>query len=644
MPIPNINEFIIQLEKSIADEKEQKNINSLTGILTNLKNLKTSLVPSDEAGVLLSFIKKQSSQKFKTSVKNLLYKISVAINSAFPLNTIDPFSQGEIKSEYRIVLSTGHQFDIRGLNQWVNGYQNKNNPLTREPFCPEDRNAIDTMAQEKGLSLEVIAASYQEGPGLLEGAVAIAQEDEQPQEQQEPLPPLGYHGIDLLPQPEFNFEEKITHHWMQLSEEKEQIQQIQLLLEGGILSPAGVASLSSADRRNLGDSPHLVKLILEGILPLGEVLTFFDSCSQKYRPGLAELLHKGIFNREQVDGFSIEICQNFDSDGVQQLFESKVLDLAQISQLTNRGSHNLNYLHIQRLLERNVLNLVQINALTANGTQNLQYDGVQELLESKGLNLAQINELTENSSQNLEYADVRQLFESNVLNLTQIDELTMYGCLILEYAGARQLLESKILNITQINELTRHDGQNLEHEGVRQLLIEGTLNLRQTSSLTPQTCLKFENPELRQQLKEGRLSLLEIEALTEEEVNHITAALAVSQSAEQVSIQSARESKQELPVQQLQRNGLFAAMPAVSHSDSKIELKNEVKYIQQFQDKGILPLPSEVVELTNLFYKDIGRFLEIVDLMLSKDLSLKEAIKICETLKISDGPQTMGMR
>jgi hypothetical protein len=78
----------------------------------------------------------------KPNYKNLplAYNILIEIAEKYPINNIDPFSQEIISSEKRMVISTGHVFDIEKLLEYFQSTSKPINVLTNKEF-----NIFDTI-------------------------------------------------------------------------------------------------------------------------------------------------------------------------------------------------------------------------------------------------------------------------------------------------------------------------------------------------------------------------------------------------------------------------------------------------------------------------------------------------------------------
>lgn len=106
---------------------------------------------------------------------DMIWTCLVELADDFPLNQVDPITQEVISPEFKVVSSTGHQFDIRVLIQFHNkrslrvdiDKQEKYhliNPITNLSFSERDEKYILDKAKIKGLKVTSshVTASHRE--------------------------------------------------------------------------------------------------------------------------------------------------------------------------------------------------------------------------------------------------------------------------------------------------------------------------------------------------------------------------------------------------------------------------------------------------------------------------------------------------
>lgn len=167
--LSTIAKSVAQLQRFLRDQNVAEIINKLTflelpesctdEIIASLRNdLQRILLNSQNQQIIFGDL----------SLKDAAYHSLLALAETYPLNDMDPITLGLILPENRVVISSGHQFDINSLIDFHNrrvmretetfsdyGPEGKLliNPLTNSTFSPDDTIHIKKIAGEHNISI-----------------------------------------------------------------------------------------------------------------------------------------------------------------------------------------------------------------------------------------------------------------------------------------------------------------------------------------------------------------------------------------------------------------------------------------------------------------------------------------------------------
>lgn len=178
---PTLHQLIMRLKKFEASADVLKTLSSLeqledfNGDIDKISQLRKSL-----QSLLLS----KDNLMESPELKDVTYDILLYLARKWPLNVEDPISLLDIKENEKIVLSTGHQFNIHTLIDYHNsrlyrgsglGEQANNkwllNPITNLPINLLDVRHIQKIAHSLGLEIRDLKTAdsiYEQGKALVE--------------------------------------------------------------------------------------------------------------------------------------------------------------------------------------------------------------------------------------------------------------------------------------------------------------------------------------------------------------------------------------------------------------------------------------------------------------------------------------------
>lgn len=157
--MPKIEEIILQLEK--FKKSHIAEVKPLIGKLQNLIKSRPQSSPAEEKANtsfedkvirLINDLNKdrskiKNSKEYSKKLDELLYQTILAVAAEKPLDIID-FNRETIPSEYMIVVSTRHAFDIRDIVLFIRTQNPPRNPYTTLAFSAEDLNTIQQFAKK----------------------------------------------------------------------------------------------------------------------------------------------------------------------------------------------------------------------------------------------------------------------------------------------------------------------------------------------------------------------------------------------------------------------------------------------------------------------------------------------------------------